>query len=173
MSFFKKLFGGANNRDEKTDHPEFGELLAASMAGLKLLTSAHQNTWHFGEEESWDFSQDTGELVLTFPDKIVRAKAQIVGSYDSQAGTWMWSWANQSISENLTHDSIQVRQYGQEHCLRRLTEPSWSGEEIDGWQMTALACRLCESNGAYRGPAGETFVFFTFGEVQINKRGEQ
>jgi len=36
--------------------------------------------------------------------------------------------------------------------------------------MAALANRLCETNGVYRGPAGSTFVFFTFGEIEISQR---
>jgi hypothetical protein len=41
---------------------------------------------------------------------------------------------------------------------------------MDGWHMAALANRLCERNGVYRGPAGTTFVFFTFGQVQLSKK---
>jgi hypothetical protein len=41
---------------------------------------------------------------------------------------------------------------------------------MDAWRMTALANRLCGSNGAYRGPAGKTIVFMTFGEIQLEKR---
>lgn len=150
--------------------PEFKALLEGSVEGLRLQTAAHQNMWHFGEEEQWNFSQDTGELVLTFHDKIARAPAQIIGSFDLRKGTWMWAWANPTISESLTRDSIRVRDYGKQHGIRRLTMPQWPCVELDGWHMAALANRLCGSNGAYRGPAGETFVFLTFGKVTMSER---
>jgi hypothetical protein len=149
---------------------EFKELIGGSMEGLRLQTEAHQGTWHFGDSERWDFSQDTGELVFTFPDTIARAEAQIIGSFDSREGSWMWGWANTSIADTLTRDSVRVRDYGEQHRIRRLTTPIWSGEETDGWHMAALANRLCETNGVYRGPAGTTFVFFTFGEVRLIKQ---
>lgn len=167
MSMFKKLFG---KKDTDGETPEFRAFLEASVDGLRLQTEAHQGTWRFGESERWDFSQDTGELVFTFPDLIVRAPAQIVGSFDSRKGNWMWGWANSSIADSLTRDSVRVREYGEQHCIHRLTTPSWSAEETDGWHMAALANRLCETNGVYRGPAGATFVFFTFGQVQLSKR---
>jgi hypothetical protein len=167
MGIFKKLFG---HKDGDGETPEFKAFLEGSMEGLRLQTEAHQGTWHFGKEEHWDFSQDTGELVFTFPDIVVRAPAQIIGSFDSRDGSWMWSWANSSISDSLTRHSVRVREYGEQHRIRRLTTPSWSGEEADGWRMAALANRLCESNGVYRGPADTTFVFITFGEVQLSKR---
>ena len=150
--------------------PEFKEFLEGSIEGLRLQTAAHQRMWHFGEEERWDFAQDKGELIFTFPDMIVRAPAQIIGTFDSRAGTWMWAWANSSIAESVARDSARVRAYGEQHQIERLTMPSWPAEEMDGWHMAALANRLCESNGAYRGPAGTTFVFITFGEVQLSKR---
>ena len=62
------------------------------------------------------------------------------------------------------------RDYGEQHHIHRLTTPIWSGEEMDGWYMAALANRLCKTNGVYRGPAGTTFVFFTFGKVQLTKQ---
>lgn len=166
MSIFKRLFG---HKDHEGEAPEFKALIESSIEGLRLQTEAHHSTWHFGEEECWDFSQDTGELVFTFPDMVVSAPAQIIGTFDSRKDSWMWGWANSSISDSLTRDSVRVREYGEQHHIPRLTTPTWSGEEMTGWQMAALANRLCETNGVYRGPAGTTFVYFTFGEVQLSK----
>lgn len=169
MSIFKNLFG----KKDDGETPEFRAQLEGSMEGLRLQTEAHQRTWHFGKEDRWDFSQDNGELVFMFRDTVVRAPAQIIGSYDSQARSWMWAWANSSIAELLARDSIRVRRYGEKKNIGRLTSPSWSAEEMDGWHMTALAARICKSNGAYRGPSGTTFVFFTFGEAKIFKRSKK
>ena len=167
MSIFKKLFG---KKDDDGETPEFKALLEGSMEGLRLQTEAHQGTWRLGKSERWDFSQHTAELVFTFPDMIVRAPAQIIGSFDSREGSWMWAWGNTSIADSLARDSVRVREYGKQHGIRRLTTAGWSGEEMDGWNMAALANRLCESNGVYRGPTGTTFVFFTFGKVQLTKK---
>jgi hypothetical protein len=167
MGIFKKLFG---KKDSNGESPEFKVFLQASMEGLRLQTEAHRSTWHFGDQQRWDFSQDTGELVFTFPEKLVRAPAQVIGTFDGEATTWMWAWGNSSISESLAKDSLRVREYGKQHGIHRLTTASWPAQELDGWHMTALACRLYEANGAYRGPAGTTFVFFTFGKTKLTKR---
>jgi hypothetical protein len=166
MNIFKKLFGQKHDDGET---PEFRALIDGSMQGLQLQSEAHQAAWRFWELESWEFSQDTGELMFTFSDMVVRAPAQIIGSFDAREGSWMWGWANTSIADSLTGDSIRVRQYGEQHRIRRLTSPTWSGEEMDGWHMAALANRFCETNGAYRGPAGTMFVFFTFGPVRLTR----
>lgn len=171
MGFLKRLFGGDENPKAKQSAPdEFKNFLASSMEGLRVQTSAHQNTWGLGRSERWDFSQDTGQIIFTFADKIATAPAQIIGTFDGEAKTWLWAWANPSLAQPLTKDALQVRAYGQAHGIERLIAPEWSAKETDCWEMTALASRLCESNGAYRGPAGSGFVFFTFGKIEINKR---
>src|SRR5262249_41822755 len=96
--------------------------------------------------------------------------AQIIGSFDSAEGSWVWAWANSCIAASLARDSVRVRAYGDQHKIRRLTTPSWSAVEKDSWHMAALFNRLCGSNGVYRGPAGTTFVFFTFGQAQMSKK---
>lgn len=156
--------GTARNADES---PAFRALIEGSLEGLRLQTEAHRGSWHFGDEEHWDFSQDTGELLFTFPDLIVQTPAQIIGTFNSAAGEWLWAWANHSIAESLTRDSARVRDYGLEHQIQRLMMRQWPADEHDAWQMAALANRLNDSNGVYRGTAGTTWVFFTFGPVQL------
>ena len=55
------------------------------------------------------------------------------------------------------------------HGIEKLTTRKWTGTEDDAWAMVALAVRLCDAQGAYRGPAGPSYVFMTFGEVKIIK----
>ncbi len=40
--------------------------------------------------------------------------------------------------------------------------------ESDCWEFTALACKLCDAKGAYRGPSDTARVFMTFGEVTLS-----
>jgi hypothetical protein len=35
----------------------------------------------------------------------------------------MWAWANSSIAASLARDSVRVREYGEQHKIRRLTTP--------------------------------------------------
>ncbi len=125
MRFFSKLFGRSTGKGEP---PEFKALIEASMAGLRVQTEAHQGTWSFGDSERWDFSLETGELVFTFPDMVVRTPAQIIGTFDSSEGRWMWAWANSSIDGSLTRDAVRVREYGEQNHIGRLTTGTWPAE---------------------------------------------
>lgn len=160
MSIFNNFFG-AGQTDET---PEFTALLEECLESLRFMTTNH-SAWRIEQAERWDLDQDVGELVFTFPDGVVKAPAQIIGTFDTTTSMWMWAWANPSIDETLTRDALQVLDYGRRHRIARLTTETWKGEEMDGWYMTALATCLCRANGGYRGPTDTTFVFMTFGRV--------
>ena len=150
---------------------DFSTLQRLSLEELDLKTKAHKDAWGFGRFDRWDFDQDTGELVFSFPDGIKAvSRAQVIGTYNSKDHTWLWAWANPSIDEKLRADALKVRKYGEEHKIDRLTKPKWVGKEEDAWAMAALAVKLCGKQGAYRGPAGATYVFIVFGEVTLSKK---
>ena len=161
MSGFKRFFGG----DQTSEPPEFTAVLEQSMESLRFLMANHQATWCIDKAPRWDLNQGVGDLVFTFPDGIIKAPAQIIGSIDTSTSRWLWAWANPSIAEPLKRDALRVLEYGKQHRIARLTTAEWKAEEMDGWCMAALAMTLCRKNGAYRGPVGTMHIFITFGQV--------
>ena len=95
---------------------------------------------------------------------------QNIGSFNTQKKTWLSAWDNPSVAAALTFDARQVRAFGKRNRIEKLTEPSWSAEESDAWDMTALGARLGDAQGAYRGSSGPLHIFMTFGEVTLSKR---
>ena len=150
---------------------DFASLQQMSIEELKLKTEGHVKTWGLDRIERWDLSQDSGQLVFSLPhDMRAVAPAQIIGTYNTEDNTWLWAWANPSIEEKLKVDSLKVRKFGEEHHVDKLTQRKWTGTENDAWAMVALAVKLCEEQGAYRGPAGATQVFIAFGGVTLSKK---
>jgi hypothetical protein len=147
---------------------DFDGLMRLCMEALLLNTRAHQEAWCFGKEEQWNLDPGRGELVLTFPGRFVIAPAQIIGTYNAQTGIWKWSWADPSVPEELALHARQVKQYGEQNGIPRLTTAEWAGEETDCWYMAALAGQLCGFQGASRGPAETLFSFITFGDVKLS-----
>ncbi|MBI2307905.1 MAG: hypothetical protein HYU78_11450 [Rhodocyclales bacterium] len=145
--------------------------IAGSVEGLKMTTDAHRGTWHFGEEKSWDVDQDNGHIIFTFANGTVASSpVQIVGTYNSKDSTFMWGWNHPSVVPALQAAASRVKAFGEEHNSNELTTQKVSCSEQRAWEYTALAMRLSESCGAYRGEAGPgTFVFMIFGEVRLAK----
>lgn len=148
---------------------EFNTLLEKSMEELRAKTIGHQAGWGFGKAAQWSLDLSEGDLLFTFSEGVIATcPAQIVGSLDSSDGSWLWAWANPSIPESLQRDSLRVKDYGQQHQIARLTSAEWACTEEEAWRMAALACKLCEAQGVYRGPAGTAAVFITFGKVVLS-----
>ena len=141
-----------------------------SVAGLRTQTSTHAATWHLGEEASWDADQKTGLLRFTFADgTIAEADLQIVGTYNTLDGTFLWGWDHPSVAEPLRKHAILAKEFGAKQGLAKFTERKVKCSEDEAWEFTAVAARLAKANGAYRGPAGTALVYMTFGEVKLSK----
>lgn len=167
MGFLKLLFGGGESRSEPA---EFTHLLEKAKNGLALATAAHCGMWQMDEAE-WSLNQDVGNLVFLSPRGIrVVAPAQIIGSFNADDETWLWSWANDSIDPLLTTAAKRLRAYGEKHGVARLTTRKFESTEEECWELTALAYLLGEAQGAYRGAGGSASVFMTFGDVVLSKR---
>ncbi len=156
---------------QSTAPSDFAALQKLSIEELHQKTEAHKKAWGLDKILGWSLSQDSGKLVLPLPDGLTAVSpAQIIGTYNSEDRTWLWAWANSSIDEKLQLDARKVQKYGQEHQIDRLTRSKWVGTEVEAWEMVALAVKLCNEQGAYRGPAGATKVFIAFGEVTLSRK---
>lgn len=149
----------------------YEQLVEVSMAELRLKTEAALGVGVDGFDR-WDLDQAEGDIVFSNADGYsATAKAQIIGSFNAVDGSWLWAWDNPSIEPDLTLDAQRVRAYGRQHGLPKLTDAKWFGTEEDAWEMAAIAAYLCEAQGAYRGPAGTTFVFITYDELTFSHGG--
>jgi len=142
--------------------------LKRSMEHLKLKSMSHADAWGMGKTERWDADLDEGVIKFSSPGLLVTAPVQVIGTYNSEDGSWLWGWDHPSVPEPLGRDALLVRDFGERHGLSRYVTPMIRCTEDEAWEFTALACHLAEASGAYRGPSGATFVFMTFGQVTIS-----
>ncbi len=146
------------------------EFIAESLQGLEAQTGAHVATWHFGEEDEWFVDQDEGLLQFAFADgTVAEAPVQIVGTYNPDDGSFLWGWDHPSVASALQEHARLAREFGEEHQLANYTTRKVLCSEAEAWEFTAVAARLAEANGAYRGDAGGPLIFMTFGEVALYK----
>jgi hypothetical protein len=151
---------------------DYAALNDRSMQELQLKTSAHDSGWGLGAAD-WAVDQDTGVITFTGRTVVATAPAQIIATYNTQDGTWLWGWDHPSVVEHMGDHARQVYAFGQEHGIVELTTRKLACSEDDAWRLTALACHLCNAQGAYRGPAGTALVYLTFGEVTLSQAEDE
>lgn len=149
------------------------DLVTQSIEELRLKTAAHDRLWHLSEAD-WSVDQDTGEIVFSAPNGMVATcTVQIIGTFDTTDCTWLWAWDHPSVQPLLATHAKRVREYGEANGIGELTTRKLSSTEEQCWEFTALACKLNEAQGGYRGPAGSARVFMTFGEPKLTGTGQQ
>lgn len=157
---FRKLFG--RNEAQVT--------IEKSMAELRLKQEVNSSVWGLGSTERWDADLEQGIIFFTGNDGIiVSAPVQVIGTLNTNDETWLWGWDHPSVKEPLAHAARLCRDFGQRNGLRRFIERKIACSESEAWEQTAVALHLSEGAGAYRGPAGSTLVFMTFGEITVHQ----
>lgn len=141
--------------------------LERSMEHLRLKTQSHAETWGLGATERWEADLEDGVISFSSPGLLVVAPLQVIGTYDSEDGSWLWGWDHPSVPEALAQDAWLVRDFGERHGLARYLTRKINCTEDEAWQFTALACHLAQASGAFRGPSGTTFAFMTFQQPTI------
>ena len=123
----------------------------------------------FGDEHyDWSVDLDAGTIIFTSPTKMVSAPVQVIGTYNRLDHTFLWGWDHPSVPEPSGADARLARQFGQLRDLPLFTTRIVECSEEQAWSFTAVALYLSGAQGAYRGPAGSTMVFMTFGEMTIS-----
>lgn len=155
--------------DPALDHLSLDDLFGRALNALQTTTGMLNSSWNLSEMD-WTVNQDEGTIVFHRPDGLrAVAPVQIVGSLNTQDGSWLWAGANSSVRDEL----VEHAQLAQEELRRRgaddLAEDRQPADEARAWEYTALAALLGGVQGGYRGPAGPTLVFMTFGALSIRR----
>lgn len=173
MKFLDTLFGkkpapAPTEPPPAADDAEIDAIFARAEAELQLKTEAAVGMWGLGSGESWAADLDAGTITFV-NDKgwEITAPVQVIGTLNTADGTWLWGWDHPSVPGPVSEHAQAVRAFGEQHGLEALTARMIEADETDGWAFTALACHLAGAQGGYRGPAGTTLVFMTYGQVSI------
>jgi len=139
---------------------EYDHFVNRAYDYLYRVQDGLKKQYRISEYERYDWDQERGVLEFSNAGEvIVTADFQFVGSIATKKETWLWSWDNPSILEAVKRLMTEVRQFGETHDFRQLTEACWPATEEDGWAMTAVTAYILQAKGAYRSPSENGYSF--------------
>jgi len=144
------------------------------LQGHELIAQtsrAHSDRWGLGTAQRWVLDQDEGRITWSFPDRIVSADAQILGSWNGTVNSFAWAWDNDSIQDKLCVTAARVRAFGLENDVVALTSSPLNLDESQARDLVALAFRLGDCTGLYHPYDGKLASYITFGPVTIEEPG--
>ncbi|MEM7104003.1 MAG: DUF6882 domain-containing protein [Bacteroidota bacterium] len=145
------------------------EFIDAAYEGLQIQTAAHTELWSLGQAENWAVDMKKGTLTFTFEDgKIVTTTIQVVGTYNTADETFLWGWDHPSVPQELAQHAKLAKKWGIENNEENFATLKLSCSMEEVWRMAAVVNRVADANGVYRGISGNTAVFMTMGEIEMN-----
>ena len=145
----------------------FKALVRKGCEYLTARTDELRHRYGVSGYQRYDWDQDKGTIVFSNDGvaKVV-ANIQFVGHVSTRTRTWLWSWANQSISCEMSERILEVKRYGELHGFAQLIEPHWSADAVDGWEMTSVSAYLLKAQGAYRTPDENGFTYLLLTDIR-------
>lgn len=139
---------------------EFSQFKHASVHELTRLNDSCARIFKISSWQSYDYDLDRGTLTFS-QDGIPKVIASILvaGTTSQSGGTWLWSWGNGYLPENVSEPLKKVRDFGISERISELAEPYVPDDENIGWELTAVASRIMGARGAYRCPGNNGFVY--------------
>ena len=135
---------------------------------LAQKTAANVAGWHLDAAERWAADLDKGTITFEFKDGTrARAAVQVVGTYNTEDGSFLWRWDHPSIPETARQHARLARQWGEKNELANFQMRKVTCTEYEAWGFAAVASRLGNAQGVYRGPNRKVLVFMTFDDVSI------
>ena len=98
------------------------------------------------------------------------APVQIVGTTNSDDGSFLWGWDHPSVPPELAEHAELARAFGEAHGLPSTAIEKSNATTCGPGEFAAVAMRLGGASGTYRGQASETAcVWMTFGAVTLSQ----
>lgn len=150
---------------------ELEKLVTEGHAEIARTTEQHSARWGLGTAQRWSLDQSQGRIFWAFEDHVASAPVQILGSWNAQVSSFVWSWDNDSIVEPLCRTAAEVRAFGVEHGIGALTSSPLELDEGRVRDVIALAFRIGRCTGLYHPFDGSLASYIAFGEVTLEEAG--
>lgn len=150
------------------EYTEFEDFIRQSTAYLRACNKKAERHFGIGDYARFEYDLRRREIWWSDPDgPKVRGRVTIVGTISTISNTWLWSWANPHFNDLDLGQILEVKTFGEQESITKLTEAKWEAEEVDGWEMTCVSARLLEAQGAYRPPCENGPMFLLFDNLEF------
>ena len=119
--------------------------------------SSYTNYWFKGEEGILQFKNGD--------DVMMEFKVSPIGSWSSASDSWMWAWANKSLTEENRQTAMALKGLTEHTGLDTFERPVIEGDEGLAHELVAMAIHHMGGIGMYIMPHENLKVFVALMEV--------
>ena len=158
------------------ERDRYVDLLTRADSALGARQGRLQKDFRLGSYARFDYDEGTGILVFSDSGAAkVLADVQFVGEVSRRDSVWHWGWDLPYVLPEFAQAARKARRYGWLRGVQPLKRTGWSGDDIDGWEMTSLTAWIAGTDGAYRAPSSDsaTYTFMLLRNVRWAPSGKR
>ncbi len=120
----------------------------------------------------YDVNLQSHEILFTKPHQTLSFKVEVLGSFLSETGGFLWGWANPNCPEALTQNVAKFKEAHHKPGLRLFYKPEFGAPESMGHQLCEYAAAHLNFEGVFKVPFesehGQGFMYLGLQPSQAN-----
>lgn len=139
---------------ESSSPEDFYAFIDTCVAQLEAKQANLLARYNMGRQARWWFDPASSALALYDDPKVkidLRAQVVVLGSFAPEESTWLWGFANKTLSPAQQAACAPVKALAEQFCVEDFTQSE--AFEIDpgmAWELAAMACAQLDLLGVYR-----------------------
>lgn len=141
---------------------DFDDFVYQALEKLKKKQNVFTKKLNINSYDSWHYDEPSGVFSLISGAEEIFFNFQMIGTFSEKSKTWLWSWANSHTYPNVSKGSLKIKKFGIRNKYDKLINAKWPAEEVDSWEMLAIASWILNPLGVYRVNTDGLHLFFVF-----------
>ena len=148
------LFGKLKNKKAQMTDKEFDTFVATCYQELKEKQDSLMSKNNLGAYDEYWFDQITETIQFKEHGKVeLEFHIVMIGSWSSKSNSWMWAWANSSITEELRSESSKIKELASLTGFSVFERESFEADEVMAHELTSIAVHHLNALGMYIVPS--------------------
>lgn len=149
------------------------EFLSDSFDELLKKQDDFKERFDLDSYSNWFYDQASGLLTFSTDTNELNFRYIEVGTFSTKSNTWKWSWDNDHTLPKVKKGMELVLEFGKANHFEKLTTGLIDSEANEGWEFTAIACKLLNGMGTYRPVSNNLQIFMVIYELVDNLQAKE
>ncbi|WP_445257966.1 DUF6882 domain-containing protein [Nocardioides aurantiacus] len=147
---------------------DLGTVLLQGHDMIGESIAVHDRRWGMSSATAWRLDQQAARVEWDLADgRTASAPAQVLGSFNAAAGTFVWAWDNPTLLDEVSETAWRVRDYGVAHEVFALTTSPLKLDLDQLRDLVALAFRVGGCTGLFHPKREHLTTYVVFGRVTL------
>ena len=152
---------------------QFEQFLSDAAEAVQAKNDLLEQRHGIGHFARWNHDGDLGQLTFSTPGDAAALVAETtdIGSYSLKTKTWLWAWANESLTSGARAKADELKKLYEVTGMRVFIDAHFDCDEYLAWELAASSVEHLGGIGCYRGPVDHLWIFWSIDTIAIRDEG--